>query len=65
MSILFYEKPRVCMKNNVSIITTRNGNNNLTKLQKQTLFKKHYQAHLIGWKNYSIFFHSYVIKTNK
>ena len=26
---------------------------------------KHYQAHLIGWKNYSIFFDSYLIKTNK
>ena len=40
------------MKNHV--ITTRNGNSNLNrinKLQKQTLFNKHYQAHLVGWKN--------------
>ena len=54
------------MKNYVT--RTRNGNNNLkqiTNLQNQTLFHKHYQAHLIGWKNYFILFHSYLIKTNK
>ena len=37
----------------------------LTKFKKQILFNKHYQAHLIGWKNYFMFFHSYLIETNK
>ena len=56
----------MCMKDNE--ITTRNENNNLKQINKnakKNLFNKHSQKYLIGWKNYWIFFHSYLVKQIK